>query len=495
MHRVNFFLFFQKRYAVFISAAFFSIILSIWSSAQQSVINPDAICYLNSASAFSVGFSFATHLCDQAKWPLYSLFIFLLSKMISVSVTTSAFLLNGLFSLMSVLFFIAIIRLMDKTPRLLWLAAGVILMAHTLNDVRQYIVRDHGFWAFYLASLFFLLQYFRFSSWRYALAWSSSLLIATLFRVEGSLFLLFIPWIVFFDFTKSGLSRLKCFFQLNSLILLLIVIASVWLISHPQFQLGRLNELEFQFLYAISIIIQNFHVHSHALALNLLNGYSARDAGWILFLLLLAWYVVSVIMNVSIIYAILIIYAGWKKIPILTSSTRLAWWGYVVISIVTTFIFLAEHFFLSKRYLIGLSLLLMMWVPFALNTLLQKKQKWIFIVAVFFMLISALGGIFDFGYSKKYIQAAGEWLTHNTPASATIYSNDLEVMYYSNRFGYFIFEQSKLFSTMKKEQWKKYDYIALRVDKKQSDSLSVKPIIVFSNKRGDQVRIYRGGQR
>ena len=76
----------------------------------------------------------------------------------------------------------------------MWLAAGVILLSHELNSVREYIIRDHGFWTFYLSSLFFLLRFFKKPIKSYALGFSLSLAIATLFRVEGSLFLLFLPF-------------------------------------------------------------------------------------------------------------------------------------------------------------------------------------------------------------------------------------------------------------------------------------------------------------
>ena len=81
----------------------------------------------------------------------------------------------------------------------MWFALGVILLSHQFNSVRQYIVRDHGFWAFYLVSLYFLLKYVEDVSWKNALAWSASLLMATLFRIEGAIFLLTLPCCVLFS--------------------------------------------------------------------------------------------------------------------------------------------------------------------------------------------------------------------------------------------------------------------------------------------------------
>ncbi len=123
------------------------------------------------------------------------------------------------------------------------------------------------------------------------------------------------------------------------------------------------------------------------------------------------------------------------------------------------------------------------------------------LLALLFIVISAVGGLCDFGYSKAYIRDAGQWLSLHVPAKATLYSNDLQLMYYSNYFGNQLFVRSQADSGLHHlahEQWKKYDYLALRVDQQELHSptsilqeITVKPIEVFQNKRGDQVRIYR----
>ncbi len=95
-------------------AALASIILSVWAAAKTAVINPDAICYLFSAEAVERGFSAASHLCDQAKWPFYSILIYGLAKLTHFSITASAWFLDGFFSLISVVTFIAIVNLFSK---------------------------------------------------------------------------------------------------------------------------------------------------------------------------------------------------------------------------------------------------------------------------------------------------------------------------------------------------------------------------------------------
>lgn len=151
----------QQRFVLFTFVTFISVILSIWAAIKTSVINPDAICYLQSAAEIEKGFSSAIHLCEQAKWPFYSALIFSVTKLAHVSYLASAFSLNGLFSLLTVIAFIMIVNALSKSMRVLWLASVVILLAHEFNSIRTDIARDHGFWAFYLFSLFFSFAIFK----------------------------------------------------------------------------------------------------------------------------------------------------------------------------------------------------------------------------------------------------------------------------------------------------------------------------------------------
>ncbi len=490
--------------SVYFVAGLFSILLSVWIYAGQSVINADAICYLQSAQTLgAAGVHAATHLCEQAKWPFYSALIFGLVSVAKISYVKAAFVWNGFFSLISVVTFIAITRLLTNTSRVWWLAAMTILLMHEFNSVRQYIIRDHGFWAFYLISVFFLLQYFRSRSWVYALLWGASLIIASLFRVEGIIFLLFLPWVTWFCFAETVFKRAVLFLQLNIVTIVLGVALCIWVLLHPQLQLSRLSEIQFQFWHGVNAAVTGFHTSAVALGKYVLSPYAAHDAGIILFLMLIIWHVQSVVTNVSSIYAVLIVYAWWKKLLNLDKPAQLVLYSYIIINIIITAIFLVEHMFFSKRYLIALSLILLFWVPFALENLIQQwsARKWPLILAMVFIIVSSLGGIFDFGHSKKYIYNAGEWLAEHAPPQAKIYSNNYQVMYYSNHFGNQIFIRAEKFSdinTIAHGEWKKYDYLALELRKNELgryknilNEINLTPIQVFSNSHGDQVRIYR----
>lgn len=492
----------RQRWTVYFTGIVISILLSCWASIREVVINSDAICYLLSAESMSMGLGYAAHLCDQAHWPFYSALIFTVASVTKISYIHSAYLLDGLFSLISITSFIAIVQFLKNSPRTLWITAAVILLAHEFNSVREYIIRDHGFWAFYLLSILFLLNFFRAQLWRFAFAWNACLIIASLFRVEGIIFLVLIPFSTVF-LTKY---QLRAFLKLNTITIVVIAAFSTWFLFHSQeHHLGRLGELKFQLLHGISTITQGFHARSQVLAQQILSQYSAHDASLTLFLVLMMMYFINVIGNISLLYAILVVYAWMKKSLRFEKPMQWVLWSYVIVNVVVTILFLAENMFLSKRYLIALSLTLMIWVPFAVDSIYLKLQnhrkKSVFVrLGFIFLVLILLSQLVDFGYSKKYMHDAGQWLSENVPTTATLYSNDYQVMFYSQHFGNEIFTKSKEFAmpdSIVNGKWQQYDYLALRLNKKELvvNGVNVsefgRPVQVFANKRGDEVIIYR----
>jgi hypothetical protein len=496
----------DSTWSVYVIAMLISVFLSCWLSLHENIINPDGICYLQSAADISVaGLKAASQLCDQAKWPFYSVLIHSVAHGTHLTYLASAYLLDGALSIASVLSFIYLVRLLGGTLRTLWLAAFVILFAHEFDSIREYIVRDHGFWAFYLIAMIFLIEYFRQPRILVALLWSASMVTATLFRIEGALFLLFVPFAAWSDTRRSWTQRAREFTQLNLFLLMIVSgLVVMTVLSHQQtaVPLGRVSELEAQLLFGLTTLSQHFHGAAAALAQHVLNPNAAQDAGVVLFLLLIIWYCYSLVANISFIYAFLAVYAWSRNLLRLDKSAQIVLFSYIFINVVVTSIYLAENIFISKRYLIALSLVFMLWVPFALDKLLQeKKQRVVLCAAVAVLLfLNAAGTLFHFGYSKDYILQAGNWLDQNVPRQASLYSNDELVMYYSNHFGNEIFQAARAdadLAAIAAGQWKHYDYLALRINKPQTQTISLlkelnsQPLRVFANRRGDEVVIYK----
>lgn len=498
----------QNPRSVYIVATITSFILSFWLNLKETVINPDGVCYLLSAEAIGhSGIRGAMELCGQAKWPFYSILIYAVSQLTHLSFLVSADLLNSIFSATTVCTFILIAKQLGGNSRILWFAALSILLTHQFNNVRESIIRDHGFWAFYLLSLYVLLKYFAQPRLLMAILFSTTLLIATLFRIEALIFLLLLPWLAWFDTRYTVLMRAKFFFSLNCLLLLTGLMIFVWLLITQQHldKLTRVNELFHQFQYGLFTMSERFQTMKLALAQYVLPLDSAHDSGLILIVMMLSWYCFSVMSNLSWIYVLLVGYAWLHHILLLSSTSKRVLMSYLFINVLITFGFLMQHVFLSNRYLIALSLVLMLWVPFALNHLMERaillRYRLSLGLSIFIMLIFSFGSIFDFGYSKSYISSSGNWLAQHIPSKASLYANDFQLMYYSNHFGNSIFTKVRDYvqlDSIANGKWKQYDYLAIRLSHRYPNKwlkilseMHMKPIRVFSNKRGDRVEIYR----
>jgi hypothetical protein len=279
----------------------------------------------------------------------------------------------------------------------------------------------------------------------------------------------------------------------------------MWLLLHRQQaaeKLGRLPELLQQLQQGFGMIAQRFHATKIAFAQNVLTPESAREASLVWSLTLLVWYGINVITNLSLMYAALLVYAWKAKTSRFSSKTNLVLIGYILINITITLSFFAEHLFLTNRYLLALSLTLMLWLPFALEkllTLFYPSKRWLVYGLASVMVITA--GFVSFGYSKRYVRNAGDWLASNVPTQSGLYANDIQLMYYSKHFGSDVLAKALIFvdpTSIAQNKWKQYDYIALRLNPKVDAveaglerEIAIAPIQSFKNKRGDRVDIFK----
>ena len=173
----------------FIIGACFAV--SLWSVYADPIINIDGILYLQAAEAFSLGN------IDEAlaiyKWPLYPFLISLINQITTLNFELSAHILNGMLTALTCIAFVLLTREIGAGSVTITIAALVIVFFPGLNELRSYIIRDHGYIAFYLLSLYYLIRALHLRSRVTFLTSMIAMGIATLFRIEGSVFLIAMP--------------------------------------------------------------------------------------------------------------------------------------------------------------------------------------------------------------------------------------------------------------------------------------------------------------
>ena len=477
-----------------------SLLLSAWVDWQQQVINPDGICYLQSAAAYpTLNLKAITQLCAQAQWPFYSVLIQNVVQLTHWSYMTAAFVLNGLFSGLIVAFFMLICAELGAARLTLWFALFTILFTHDLNSVRASIIRDHGYWAFYLLSVYAFIRYFKKPSWPSAVSWSVSLILATAFRIEGAIFLLLLPTLMLCQTNLSWREKGKEFFRLHSLSIAGVSIALLALLLHPEWaseKWGRVAELLQQISGAPQLALARFTEWRDALVQYVLPMEAKRDGQVILILTLITGYLYFVLQSFGWVMVGLVAYA-LRSVKLKPAAPLFA---YLTVNFIITALFYAQRFFFSRRYLVAVTLVFLIWVPFALAQLWRTLPKRQLVYAVLALIVfSGAGPLLNRGVSKTYLRDAGNWLAANIPANANLFVNDYQVMYYSKHFANDIFARRLEYSDPKViagENWRKYDYLALRLnhEMKVNQNQPIKlplPIQVFCNERGDRIAIYR----
>ncbi len=490
-------------------AAIMSLLLSAWISTRETVINPDGICYLMSAQAFDVmSFSQVMQLCPQSGWPFYSWLIHAVMSLTGASALASANSIDAFFSLISVLAFMGLVQCLGGSKRVVAFAGFIILFSHEFNSVRQYIVRDHGYYAFYLISLICFIQYLqkpRVIRW---LGWVLSLGLATLFRIEGAVFFLLLPFAAFFIAKATRHRRAVQFGLFAPIIALAFCAVIVNRLAPDTFSAWhRIAELGHYLTQSSSAIVARFTETKAALVAHVLPLEGARDAGTIWFLALVLFYATSILENLSFIGTALVVYAWLRRAAQWSRPAKTAVWSYVLVNIVITLVFFAQHLFLSKRYLIALSLTLLLWAPFGLARLseaaLAGQRKFIYYTALFLVVLSSMGVILDRGPAKTYVREAGNWIAMNVPQGASLYVNDFQLMYYSKHEGFDIFKKIPVMrepTNLADGLWKHYEYVALRIrgDDTRWASIAIamnqQPVKTFSGPHGDTVLIYKVSQ-
>jgi hypothetical protein len=179
-----------------VTVAIFSALLTILAIATDDVINMDGVLYIDMANAFLE--SGLTGTASMYDWPFYSILAAGVSSLTGASTLSSYYLLNAILFVLVTDSFLLLSSKQLKTSKQLSVAALLILCLFSLNEYRDFIIRDVGYWAFSLYALYNFINYFEKPKLSSLLLWQSSLMVATLFRIEGIILLLLLPIFLLF---------------------------------------------------------------------------------------------------------------------------------------------------------------------------------------------------------------------------------------------------------------------------------------------------------
>ena len=406
-----------------------NIMLSLWAYYADPVINNDGVVYVSVANLILNGNwqeAFAAY-----SWPFYPAIIAGVAKLFWIDAETAAYLLNGVFIILLTFAFTNVVgELSGYDRRIMLIALVVVVVFPSITKYRAYIIRDFGYLAFYLWSLYYLLRFCRDHKKQYLMGWIALAGASCLFRFEGIAFLLISPYFLVL-FVGQDLQHRKTILRAGAALILVAALGALsWYVQnkytatliaagHAGLNITSLSDL---FFHNLSQRYGDGALTSHGFV-NVILG-TTGDV------------VYETLRRLAVVYFVFAVYAIYLGLVLKSPITRRIWAVYLVTNLCLLIGFSLFNSFLVSRYTMATALTLLLCAPFAIDHLLRRwpEVKWFqkAVIGLAFLVVSVVSieGL-DVSTNKRFVRTGGEWIAQNLPPNASLYSNSRLLIYYS----------------------------------------------------------------
>lgn len=486
-------------------AVLLSIAFSLLVIAQDRLINNDGALYLIAADLITQG-EWAAALA-RYPWPFLSILISYTSQATGLIPEYAAYLLSTLFFVLLTLCFIDFVRQLGGDRRTQLLAALLVLTLPYLNESRAEILRDHGYWFFYLLGLRFLFKHYQEPRLVTGLAWNAAILISCLFRMEGFVMMAMLPFILMLKRESSLKQRFTAFIQANWISLSLLILGLI-LLPFAGDNLGRLAEFPLRIVRFWNALTVGLAHKAEVIQTGVLPALSAKFAMQsVLSILVLIIFSKTVAVMTSL-NGMMLLLPRLHAEAILPKGFRTFVVWVVLINLLMLIIFLVPTFFLQARFTMPLVLTVLLLLPFLMNRAWalwqEESDSWLysrlFPVAIVIIMLMGVDGLTSIGgYSKTYLRDSSDWIAQNSATDSKIITSE------SDRFCYYIdrnvaFEQRHQCHYFAAPQAKMtFDYLVIYARKgvlpdgwrTYLEQASLFEVVRFENSRRDGMIIYQ----
>lgn len=281
---------------------------------QHGWVTSDAVLYFEMARLIVDGqWQEAVSLFQ---WPFYPSLIAIVHILTGLSMQTSAQCLSVAFFATSLWALIKIVALLGGNQRAQVLAAVMLFgSTYIVGDITPMSTRDQGYWAFMLLALWQFIVFSKHGVFKNALAWQVLALLATLFRIEGAVYILALP-LALLTLPKSRVSvnTTHLLFRAYAFFILLAILATLVVVMSNSINLDALGRLK-ELLTGFSDIEQNIKqnlIHRVDVMRDQVIGEPFKEFAWFTFLLSL--------FSISVIKCFFV--AGWSPAFLALSNTQ-----------------------------------------------------------------------------------------------------------------------------------------------------------------------------
>jgi len=410
-----------------------SVLLTIGAITLDPIINNDAVLYLTVAEELSLGnFSDAFTLY---KWPFFSGLIAATHSVTGLSTLNSAYFLNIVFHAAAVLGFLACVQALGANKRTLIIAAVVILLFPSMNKYRAFIIRDAGFIAFYLWTVYHLIQGINKKQVSHLIWATLTILFASLFRLEAIVPLFILP--TYMQYLRSRGTKRK--FWLGVTITNCIVVflgMCIWLFGEHA---SKTQSGVWGFLSAsIDHAILNLQSRIRIITEKVLNPLSSEFATSVLWLTVAIITLYEPLRRLCFFFAYFSWHAVKNKLVLHKNSLRKVFYALCCIHLSLMAIFTAINMFLVSRHTMALILTILLLSPFSINYFYEKwfitkeKAQWIGVTVISILLLVGIEGL-NVATNKIGIKEQGSWIKEHIAPQYSVYSNNSLLLHYADR--------------------------------------------------------------
>jgi hypothetical protein len=415
-----------------IFTALASFLLSLQAVYFDDIINRDGIMYLQQVEAYLTGGLASAKLIYD--WPVFSIIVAWVHKITTLPIEAAGFLTNSLLFIILTDAIILISGLLVKSQRQLIIAAVLVLCFIPINEYRDFILRDPGYWAFSSLALYHFMIFVLSPSYKAASLWQVFIIIAVLFRIEGAVVLFALPFFLFFlnPITVAiSLFLQSLYLAFSAAVITVLFMASQTDLSDAFGKLGSISSF-----INIDRYEHLLNKYSTIIEQQILNQYSGDYATLILISGLFAMLAYKLLKTFSISYLIIYFVASSKTVSAHQPKLQrlLLYFFFVNIFILSMFLF--KEYFVSSRYavLALISLLLLVMYPLCHgieHLFLSKKKMLLSIVGL--CLFYNIADTTTLSSSKTYIKETALWAAHHLPDNSLVMTDDEFMLYYFNR--------------------------------------------------------------
>ena len=415
-----------------------SLVLSIFTLLLQEIPNSDAYTYARTAEIFLTDGIVAAY--QHYSWATYSILIGLVS-VTGLDVFSAGLFVNAMFYAILVYAFLSIVKEINDSEPLLAIAAVCILVYPQLNEYRDLLIRDVGFWALSLAALWQLLLYAKTQSTCSAVIFCACLLIAASFRAEALAYLAFSPLALLFDTRLEDVARkallVKIYAIVISLSIGLLLFLALMGLNPAQLFLNFASIYEPFFSGTFTVNDEERALLGSLLFTEYASIFSREYIEVFLFAGMISILLANLLAGVGGPYLIILTIGLFKSRLRLNREVAIPVAFYLCINFLILLSFIIVTRYLSSRYAMLMCILLVLFVPsivlhFLDSARISGRKSIFYIVAIFFS-YCAIDSYYSFGESKFYVRDSIEWIAQNTDGSSELVTNNHAIAYFSGK--------------------------------------------------------------